>query len=216
MTSTLDLYGEGLLRAVHGRPGTSRLRIENDRAVALDIPRWVAPADGADETLLSRCTGPTLDIGCGPGRLTRALQQRGICCTGIDVAPVAVELARAGGVPVLHASVFADVLDHASWQTVLLADGNIGIGGDPVALLRRCHDLLVPGGCVLVEVEAPGSTTRTQRVRLETSDGRAGAWFPWSHVGSDDVRDVAEQSGLLVGGTWHAGDRWFADLRRAG
>lgn len=214
MSGTLDLYGEGLVDAVFGRPSASRLRRDDDQLITLDLPRWAAPAAGADEGLLTRCTGPTLDIGCGPGRLTRALRQRGVPCMGIDVAPVAVWLARVGGVPVLHASVFADDLSPSSWGTVLLADGNIGIGGDVVALLRRCHELLLPGGRALVEVEPPGSPTRVVRVRLESTDGRTGGWFPWAHLSADDTGRHAHRAGLWVADQWSADGRWFADLRR--
>ena len=44
-----------------------------------------------------------------------------------------------------------------TWDHVLLADGNIGIGGDPLRLLHRAAHLLRPGGTVLVETD-PGRT----------------------------------------------------------
>ena len=53
-------------------------------------------------------------------------------------------------------SVFQPVPGEGGWDTVLLADGNIGIGGDPVALLTRCRELLAPAGRVLVELDPPG------------------------------------------------------------
>ena len=54
----------------------------------------------------------------------------------------------------------------------LLLDGNIGIGGDPVALLRRVARLLAPGGAVVVEVEPRLRGVRVERVRLERAGGR--------------------------------------------
>lgn len=214
MTSPLDVYGEDLLTAQDGSPAETWLRYEDGRTVVLDLPRWVAPATGADVGLLQRCTGSTLDIGCGPGRLTRALKELGHDCLGVDVAPVAVAMARVGGTPVLHASIYDAVLDGTRWDTVLLADGNIGIDGDPAALLRRCHDLLLPGGRVLVELDPPTTATGTVTVRVESSSGRASDWFTWAHVSAGDIVQVAGEAGLHVHESWQASARWFTDLRQ--
>ena len=94
---------------------------------------------------------------------------------------------------------------------MLLADGNIGIGGDPAALLRRVGDLLAPDVRALVEVQAPGDPLRSDRVRL-CREGTAGDWFPWAYVGADQIGDVARSAGLVLRETWTAGGRWFAAL----
>lgn len=215
MTSPADVYGEDLLTCGTGTPATTWLLDEDGRRTLLDLPRWTAPPRGADLHLLERCQGSTLDIGCGPGRLTRALVGMGLPCLGVDVAPVAVAMARLGGTPVLHASVYDAVLDGAAWDTVLLADENVGIGGDPVALLTRCRQLLAPGGRVLVELEPPTARTGVVRVRVGSSSGRTSRWFPWAHVSAADAPQVAAQAGLDVTDAWQESGRWFAELRRS-
>lgn len=211
--SPLDVYGEDLNAALSGAPAQTWLHYEDDRRTLLDLPRWTEPAQDADLDLLSRCAGPVLDIGCGPGRLTAALHARGVECLGVDVAPIAVEVARRSGVVVLHASIYDAVLDDTTWQTVLLADGNVGIGGDPTRLLRRAHDLLVPGGSVLVELDPPSVPTAAVRVRLESSSGASSGWFPWAHVSAADIDHVSEGVDLCVHDRWVAAGRWFAELR---
>jgi hypothetical protein len=94
-------------------------------------------------------------------------------------------------------------------MTVLLADGNIGIGGDPAALLRRAGELLAPEGRALVELEPPGSPLRREQVRLRAA-GLASAWFPWAFVGTDHIGDVARDAGLGEVETWTVDGRWFA------
>ncbi|MCW2620538.1 MAG: methyltransferase protein [Frankiales bacterium] len=215
MTSALEVYGQDLLTTTTGRSTSTWLCADDGTRHLLDLPRWIAPADRADHLLLDRCTGPSLDVGCGPGRLTRSLVARGTACLGVDVAPVAVSLARVGGTPVLHASVFDAVLDGPRWGSVLLADGNIGIGGDAVALLTRCRSLLRPLGRVLVELEGPGVPSRTVQVRLESSSGLTSGWFPWAHVSVDEILPIASSAGLLVAEQWHTSGRWFVDLRSA-
>ena len=99
-------------------------------------------------------------------------------------------------------------------MTVLLADGNIGIGGDPVALLRRVTELLTPLGQALVEVQPPGTALRREQVRLRHG-GQTSAWFPWAYVGVDQIVETARSAGLSAAETWSADGRWFTSLRRA-
>jgi SAM-dependent methyltransferase len=164
-------------------------------------------------SLLDRCEGPTLDIGSGPGRLTVALAERGIPALGIDITPYAVGLARSSGALVLLRDVFDRVPGTGRWATVLLADGNIGIGGDPAALLCRVAELLASHGQALVEITAPGTPLRREQVRL-SHGGQVSAWFPWAYVGADDIAEVAAQSGLSEVDTWSVDGRWFAALSR--
>ncbi|HEY3980092.1 MAG TPA: class I SAM-dependent methyltransferase [Streptosporangiaceae bacterium] len=176
----------------------------------LQARQWLAVAPG-DESLLRRCAGPTLDVGAGPGRLTVALAERGVPALAIDITPYAVALARSLGALALQRDVFGTVPGTGRWATVLLADGNIGIGGDPVALLRRARELLAPGGAVVTEVSPPGSGSAPERVRLRTEAG-AGPWFPWAWVGADQIGALAAAAGLLVRQSWADAGRWFAVL----
>ena len=106
-----------------------------------------------------------------------------------------------------------DVFEHVPgagrWMTVLLTDGNIGIGGDPVALLRRVAELLAPPGHALIEVQPPGSPLRQERVRLRAA-GKIGAWFPWAYVGADQIAEFATGARLAASESWSAHGRWFS------
>ncbi|MQA77329.1 MAG: SAM-dependent methyltransferase [Streptosporangiales bacterium] len=176
------------------------------------VDEWLALRPG-DESLLARCVGPTLDVGCGPGRFVTELAARGQVALGIDVTPAAVGLtARAGG-SVLLRDVFDPVPGTGRWQTVLLADGNVGIGGDPVALFRRVATLLAATGRVLVDADSPGTGLRTLRARLRAGTTRS-EWFDWATVGVDALAATAEPAGLAIAETWAEEGRWLAALVR--
>jgi SAM-dependent methyltransferase len=170
---------------------------------------WLASAGATDRALLAHCQGPTLDIGCGPGRMTEALALAGHAVLGIDVVPEAVRQTRTRGVPALQRSVFDPLPGEGRWRTALLADGNIGIGGDPVALLERARQLVEPEGRVVVDVAPWGTGVVTRHVRLETRHGRSGQ-FPWTVVGADAVQAVAYAAGLGRATGYRRGDRWWA------
>jgi SAM-dependent methyltransferase len=178
----------------------------------LPAHRWLGQASAADERLLERVDGPVLDVGCGPGRHVLALARAGVVALGIDISPPAIELARRRGAPVLRRSVFDRVPGAGRWGTALLLDGNIGIGGCPVTLLRRVASLLRPHGRLLVELAVDG-TSHVEQVRFEAGD-RVGPWFSWAHVGIDELGDHAPRAGLRVVESWDDGSRPFAYLTR--
>src|SRR5581483_894332 len=61
-----------------------RLEREGAPATPLDTRRWRADAGRSDRWLLDACQGPTVDLGCGPGRLVAALTERGVPALGVD------------------------------------------------------------------------------------------------------------------------------------
>ncbi|MEV4398838.1 methyltransferase domain-containing protein [Nonomuraea sp. NPDC049607] len=176
----------------------------------LRAERWLRYNEG-DEHILARCGGPTLDVGSGPGRLTVALARMGIPAMGIDIAPLAVELTRRAGGLALRRCVFQPLPGTGRWAEVLLADGNIGIGGDPEVLLRRLRELVRPGGTVIAELSPPGSPSGVHTVRLRQA-GRTGDWFTWATVSIDDIAPLARRSGFPTVERWNAAGRWFASL----
>jgi len=180
----------------------------------LDPQRWSARADDIDHLVVSRCQGPVLDVGCGPGRMVQALNESGVPALGVDMSGVAIEQARARGALAIQARLAERLPAEGRWGTVLLMDGNIGIGGDITALLRRCRDLLTSGGTILVEVDPRPDWHQTRRIKL-TADARGSVQIDWARSGVASVRRLAAPLDLLVVEEWTAGDRSFVSLQAA-
>lgn len=176
----------------------------------LDIERWRGAAAGEDHWLLGRCRGATIDLGCGPGRLIEALEARGVRALGVDLAPEAIAQCTSRGVSVVHADVFAPLPDEGNWSHALLADGNLGIGGDPVALLRRAASLICATGSVIVELDAtePGLWCGHARLRSKHVVGNP---FPWAAAGMAVLPRLAGPAGLRPS-VIYRGRRSFAEL----
>ena len=178
----------------------------------MDVARWNADADEVDLTLLRAVTGPVLDIGCGPGRMVRAAAALGLDVLGIDVSAAAVELARETGLAVVEHSVFDTVPGEGGWQTALLVDGNIGIGGDVAALLTRCRDLLAPDGEIVVELHVDADHAHSYTGTLVDSHGGRSAFFPWAEIGLNGIVALAAPLGLGLRQAWTLGGRSFCRL----
>ena len=193
---------------------TSHLRTEDGRRLALDVRKWLAPADPVDESLLERVVAPVLDVGCGPGRHVQALFQRDVEALGLDISPTAVAIARRNGATVLQRSVF-DTLPHPGrWRSALLLDGSIGIGGDPGALLRHVSGALADESRILVETEASDVRSESMLACIETASGQS-PWFSWARVSHRDLSKLAAEAGLELACAWEDAGRWFGQLERS-
>jgi SAM-dependent methyltransferase len=166
--------------------------------------------------LLRELDGPVLDVGCGPGRHLHELATRGVFALGVDLSPVAVDLATGRGARAIVASVFDELPGAGTWRSALLLDGNIGIGGVPSRLLARIRTLLAKHGRLLVELDPPDAPTGSSLVRMETADALS-TWFRWARVSVSEVDQLARAGGFATERCWCRGGRWFASLikRRA-
>ena len=198
----------GFDTALAGAPA----RLVRDDGVELDLAvrRWRRGAHGEDRWLLDRCAGPAIDLGCGPGRLVAALAARGVPALGVDSSRIAQRQCRRLRTPMVRRDVFGPLPGEGTWAHVLLADGNIGIGGDPLLLLRRAVRLLRPGGTVLVETDSRPDALWRGTARLHTAAG-SGAPLPWACAGAEAVGRLGATLGLRRTGGYRGG-RAFVEL----
>ena len=212
------LYGRLLAtaaqRVLGGGPAVlARVRSIDGSSEPLALERWLGGLDAADRAVVAVAEAPVVDVGCGPGRHLAALRGAGKRALGVDLSPVAVQLARRRGGAAIPGDVFGSVPGAGRWRTALLLDGNVGIGGSPALLLRRTRELLAHDGIAIVELDPPGAPTYRTRIRIEAPDA-VSEWFAWARVGVDGIAQLARRAGLVHEDTLTAGGRWIALLRR--
>ena len=155
----------------------------------------------------SRSPRAVLDLGCGEGWLVRALAERGISATGVDVVPGLIEQAvRTGGGDfrvVSYEEIAAGGLD-------LIVDAVVAnfslIGKESVEeVLRSVPKLLARGGSLIIQTLNPVAASGD----LPYEEGwRSGSWAgfssdftdpaPWYFRTMDGWLCMLEQSGFSV------------------
>ncbi|WP_167106570.1 methyltransferase domain-containing protein [Mycobacterium sp. DL592] len=189
------------------------LRHDDGRLHKLPVHSWLGQGSDKsfDTAVVDLCDGPTIDLGCGPGRLVAHLVRRGIPALGVDQSETAVRMARRSGAPALLRDVFDPLPGTGRWRTVLLADGNIGLAGDPRRVLRRAAELMSRGGRCVAEFDPDVAGVRTSWVRLESSRS-IGPWFQWAAVGVDCAATLADEVGMALVSIHPIGNRVVATL----
>ena len=180
--------------ALRGAPTGGRLGHD---PVPLPVDVWRARRTTRTRSWSRSATARRSTSGAVPGRLTEALAARGHAGPrhrrggrGGRADP------RARGCRAACATSSTSCPARAGGGSALLADGNIGIGGDPVALLRRGARGAGParpgrrrGG------RGPGCRCVRAGPSLECGGTRSRP-FRWAVVGVDDVAALAPGAGL--------------------
>lgn len=112
----------------------------------------------------SQANGRALEVGCGSGRLLLGLSRVGWRAEGVEVDPIAAQLAREiSGQRVLDGDFRRVSLDSGSYDLIVL-NHVLEHLDHPIAALRRVCDLLAPGGRVVLLYPNPSSLgARTYR-----------------------------------------------------
>ena len=182
------------------------------RAVRRAFERAAATYDGAAELqretadeLLERLAGVrvdparVVDLGCGTGHATRALQRmyRKAQVIGVDFAPAMV--ARTRGGPRLARRPLALCADV---RRLPLADASVDIAfsnltfqwvDDPVALFGEVRRVLRPGGVLMFSTFGPDTLAELRLAWSAIDDGVHVSRFPDMH----DVGDALLAAGLI-------------------
>ena len=115
------------------------------------------PVDNEPDVIVAAAPPPAtlLELGCGSGRVTRALTARGYAVTAVDES--LAMLAHVTGARTVHSAIEALRLDE-TFDVVLLGSFLVHAGDPAVrqALLRTCRRHVAGGGTVLIQREGAG------------------------------------------------------------
>ncbi len=218
-----DAFGRALLDYLEGRDGSMAVERSDgqlDDSVGSrvyfepyeewrELDRWAAE--------LAR--GRVLDVGCGAGRLTLHLQERGLDVVAIDNSPAAIEVCRRRGVRDARVLSIVDIgPELGTFDTVVFLGNNFGLFGSAAGtrrLLRRFHGLTTPAGRLVAQVVDPYRTDNPVHLAYHEANRRAGRmagqirlrvhhggrrtpWFDYLFVSLAELRELVRDTGWEV------------------
>ena len=157
-----DAYGQIYLALLEGR-GAQEIMERDDGLIYSSDPadyfarfrRWPA----AERQAMREVCGRVLDVGCGAGRVSLYLQQRGHDVTAIDESPLAVEVTKRRGVTRALSRSLDDVDGSlGTFDTIVLLRNNFGLlgrEGNAPRLLRRLAAITSDRGRIITDSVDP-------------------------------------------------------------
>ena len=163
--------------------------------------------------------GRVLDVGCGAGRHTLYLQDKGFHAVGIDNSPLAIEVCRQRGV---HETAVMSITQVSGklgeFDTILLMGANLGLLGSfkrAKWLLRRFKSMTSSEGRIIANTGDPYQTDLVEHLEYHEFNRRRGRmsgqvrirvrykrctspWFDYLRVSVDELREIVRDTGWQV------------------
>lgn len=221
MKSELDAYGRQLLAQFKTGIPTAEIIERDDYYIdtgsdaGLYFTVYEQWSD-LERRAIDRAKGRVLDIGCGAGRHSLYLQQKGFDATGIDNSPGAIEVCRARGLkkalvcPVER----IDELSPRSFDTILMMGNNFGLfGGAKNAgiILEKMHRITAREAQIIAGTHNPYQTDEPEHLgyhELNRKRGRLpgqskirvrfgkiiGEWFDYLFVSPEEMQEILKNT----------------------
>lgn len=96
--------------------------------------------------------GELLDVGCGDGLILALLNKnKKLSCEGIDISPLAIELAKSHGITNCEESDFEDYVSFQSFNYILLSE-ILEHAKNPELILQNVYRLLDDNGILFISI----------------------------------------------------------------
>jgi SAM-dependent methyltransferase len=187
----------------------------------------------AERAAMRYVKGRVLDVGCGAGRVALHLQERGHDVVGIDVSPLAVEVARRRGVKdVRELPVTRVGRQLGSFDTVVMFGNNFGLMGSKRRapwLLRRFLAVTNEGARVLAESVDPYKTDNPDHLAFHRLNRRRGRmpgqlririryghyttpWFDYLLASPEEMEKLAKGTGWRLARVIDKGEHVYVGI----
>ena len=174
--------------------------------------------------------GRILDVGCGAGRHSLYLQNKGFDVVGIDISPLALKVCKLRG---LHRSKLlpVDAAEYRpdSFDTIIMMGNNFGLFGNfkkAKKLLNRFHRMTSSNGLIIASSRDPYKTSNPAHLRyhrLNKGKGRmsgqvririryqdyVGRWFDYLMVSGEEMKEILLGTGWEVQEFLDSGEPYY-------
>ncbi len=225
MKTAQDAYGQQLLAQYSSRTATTEIIERDDRFIDTgseaglyfrDYKHW----SPLERRAIKQAKGGILDIGCGAGRHSLYLQQRGFDVTGIDVSPGAVRVCKLRGLKkaIVRGITEVDKFKPDSFDTILMLGNNFGLFGSARGvklILKKLSRITSSDARIIAGTRNPyetGNPNHLQYHRFNKKRGRmpgqirmrvrygktVGVWFDYLFVSPEEMETVLSDTDWRV------------------
>jgi len=181
--------------------------------------------------------GRVLDVGCGAGRHSLYLQQKGLDILGIDISPLSIEVCKLRGLKKAEVMSIEEVeFPPNSFDTVLMLGNNFGLFGSfkkARRLLKRFRRMTSEDALIIAATRDVYKTENPDHLeyqRLNRERGRmsgqvkirvrfhryASKWFDYLMVSKQEMEDILDGTGWKVQEYLHSdGANYIAIIGKA-
>jgi SAM-dependent methyltransferase len=220
-----DAYGQQLLAQYHSQTANVEIIERDDRFIDTgseaglyfrDYKQW----SSLEREVVKLAKGRVLDIGCGAGRHSLYLQEKGFDVTGIDISPGAVKVCKLRGLKKAFTRPITEVdkFKPGTFDTILMLGNNFGLFGSAKAaksLLQKLYRITSSDARIIAGTRNPYKTSNPNHLqyhRLNRKRGRmpgqirmrvrfektVGAWLDYLFVSPEEMEDVLRETGWQV------------------
>jgi SAM-dependent methyltransferase len=163
--------------------------------------------------------GKVLDIGCGAGRHSLHLQEKGFEVVGIDVSPLAIKVCKLRGLKQARVMPVENLdFKEKSFDTIIMMGNNFGLLGSlgkAQKVLERFYEITTKNAVVIAGIRDPYKTDDLKHLayhELNKKKGRMGGqvrirtrfqehvspWFDYLMVSKQEMVQVLEGTGWSI------------------
>jgi SAM-dependent methyltransferase len=224
MKITEDAHGQQLLALYKSQTATTEIIERDDNYIDtgseaglyfFEYEQW----SPLERQAIARVKGRVLDIGCGAGRHSLYLQQRGFDVTAIDNSPGAIEVCKLRGLKnaIVRPIANVDEFETTSFDTILMLGNNFGLFGDEKnakLILRKLSRITSSEAQIIAGTRNPYKTDNPEhldyheynrqrgrmpgQVKMRVRYGKTiGEWFDYLFVSPEEMEEIVTDT------AWH-------------
>ena len=221
MKPSEDAYGQQLLAQFHDQKPTAEIIERDDRHIDLGSEAGLYFTEYEDwspveKQAIAFAKGRILDVGCGAGRHSLYLQEKGFDVTGIDNSPGAIEVCKLRGLQQTEVLPIekADQIAENNFDTIIMFGNNFGLFGSPEnakKILEKFTRITAPEAQIIAGTLNPYKTEdpnhleyhelnrRRGRIPGQATiriiyDKAVGNWFDYLFVSPEEMQEIVRDT----------------------